>query len=108
MLFKKKAQLKGIGIWSIENYAKEDGYHSDAAKGSRESSTAKSNRNAYQNISKDDQESNLNCKGKIKGNENSHIYHVPGGAFYDSTKDNIIWFCSEQEAQNAGFRKSKR
>jgi micrococcal nuclease len=104
----KQAQQKGIGIWSIENYAKEDGYHVDAAKGSKNSSSLNSSRISYQNNQKDDQESNLNCKGKIKGNVNSHIYHVPSGAFYDSTKDNIIWFCSEQDAEKAGYRKSKR
>ena len=25
----KKAQKKGVGIWSIENYAQEDGYNTD-------------------------------------------------------------------------------
>lgn len=51
----------------------------------------------------------------IKGNINSkkeRIYHVPGGRSYDET---IIdegkgerWFCSEQEAVDAGWRKAKR
>ncbi|MBV7506865.1 thermonuclease family protein [Bacillus sp. sid0103] len=106
----KKAQKKGVGIWSIENYAQEDGYNTDNAKednGKGTQSNASSGNN-YENNPSDDQEINLKCKGKIKGNANSHIYHVPGGSYYDSTTDNIVWFCSEKEALEAGYRKSKR
>lgn len=101
----KKAQQKGIGIWSIENYAQQDGYHPEVTKNIEQKSSNGSN---GQNNSSIHQELNAICKGKIKGNVNSHIYHVPGDAFYDSTKDNIIWFCTEQDAINAGYRKSKR
>lgn len=106
----KKAQEKGVGIWSIENYAQEDGYNTEKVKETEEKGTNSkaSSGNNYQNNPSDDQESNLDCKGKIKGNANSHIYHVPGGSFYDSTTDNIVWFCSEKEAQDEGYRKSKR
>lgn len=47
---------------------------------------------------------------KIKGNINSKgekIYHVPGGQFYEQTNPEE-WFFSEEEAQSAGFRPSKR
>lgn len=48
---------------------------------------------------------------KIKGNLTTYngekIYHVPGGQFYDVT-DAEEWFCSEEEAEAAGYRKSKR
>lgn len=97
------AQAAGIGIWSIENYAQEDGYNSDGTKDSSPSSG-----DTYINDPGDDQETNLDCKGKIKGNANSKIYHVPGGSYYESTKDNIVWFCSEADAEAAGYRKSKR
>lgn len=46
----------------------------------------------------------------IKGNINSKgekIYHVPGGQFYDVTKPEE-WFATEEEAQSAGYRKSKK
>jgi micrococcal nuclease len=46
----------------------------------------------------------------IKGNINSKrekIYHVPGGDYYNVTKPEKQ-FCNEQEALNAGFRKSKK
>ncbi len=112
----KVAQKKGIGIWSIENYAEEDGYHEEVVKGSlgrpstksTDSKSTNSGSNYYQNNPSDDKETNLNCKGKIKGNANSHIYHVPDGSYYDTVKDNIVWFCSEQDAEQAGYRKSKR
>ncbi|MGG1399272.1 thermonuclease family protein [Bacillus salipaludis] len=112
----KKAQKKGIGIWSIENYAEEDGFHEEVVKGSigqpstksTDSKSTSSDSDYYQNNPSDDKETNLNCKGKIKGNANSHIYHVPDGAYYDTVKDNIVWFCSEQDAEQAGYRKSKR
>jgi hypothetical protein len=45
---------------------------------------------------------------RIKGNINAKgdkIFHVPGGRYYDGTKAERM-FCSEQEAQDAGFRKS--
>lgn len=46
----------------------------------------------------------------IKGNINSKrhkIYHIPSGQFYDRTHA-TEWFSSEEEAQEAGYRKSKR
>ena len=44
----------------------------------------------------------------IKGNEgrNGKIYHMPGQKYYNKTNHEVV-FCSEIEAQNAGFRKSK-
>jgi endonuclease YncB( thermonuclease family) len=51
----------------------------------------------------------------IKGNisqKGERIYHMPGGAFYDQTVISIVkgerWFCSEGEAQAAGWRRSRR
>jgi micrococcal nuclease len=108
----KKAQKKGVGIWSIENYAQEEGFNTDQVDDSKENHTSRpdttSSGNSFQNNPSDDQETNLDCKGKIKGNANSHIYHVPGGSYYDTTTDNIVWFCSEKDAEDAGYRKSKR
>ncbi|WP_318508936.1 thermonuclease family protein [Bacillus sp. T3] len=107
-----KAQKAGIGIWSIEDYVQNDGYDSDQT--GTEPPAANSNSNAsgssgsYINDPSDDQETNLDCKEKIKGNANSHIYHVPGGRYYEKTTDNIVWFCSEADAQSAGYRKSQQ
>ncbi|MEQ8936455.1 MAG: hypothetical protein RIE56_11770 [Amphiplicatus sp.] len=51
----------------------------------------------------------------IKGNISSkgeRIYHVPGERWYGATKITRTkgerWFCSEVEALNAGWRKSKQ
>ena len=50
----------------------------------------------------------------IKGNvstQGERIYHVPGQKYYDETQISAThgerWFCSEQEARAAGWRKSK-
>lgn len=56
------------------------------------------------------------CAPPIKGNVNYNtrvkIYHVPGQEYYNETKINPAygerWFCTEQEAQAAGWRKSRR
>ena len=50
----------------------------------------------------------------IKGNVSSsgeRIYHIPGQRYYDKTLINWRtgerWFCTEQEAIAAGWRKAK-
>lgn len=49
----------------------------------------------------------------IKGNiatDGAYIYHVPGCAYYDKTvispEKGERWFCSEEEALSAGWRKA--
>jgi endonuclease YncB( thermonuclease family) len=48
-------------------------------------------------------------KGNINGKD-QRIYHMPGGRWYDQTRideeKGERWFCSEQEAQSAGWRRS--
>jgi hypothetical protein len=44
----------------------------------------------------------------IKGNRNSGVYHVPGGQSYDQTTANVEYFCTEKEAEDAGYRKARR
>ncbi|WLD95275.1 thermonuclease family protein [Alkalihalobacillus sp. AL-G] len=83
----EEAQLNERGIWSIENYVTEDGFTSD---------------------SRPEVQPNSDCS--IKGNINSDdekIYHMPDGAYYDVTKPELM-FCTESEAQQSGFRPSKR
>lgn len=46
--------------------------------------------------------------GKIIGNSRSHIYHVPGQAGYHMNSANAVYFDSEQDAINQGYRKAKR
>lgn len=70
-----------------------------------------------QNISQNVSQTNLesqNGQCQIKGNISSSgekIYHIPGQRYYDKTQidtsRNEQWFCTEEEAISAGFRKSK-
>jgi hypothetical protein len=50
-------------------------------------------------------------KGNISYNTGERIYHMPGQKYYDSTvideSAGERWFRSEEEAQAAGWRKSK-
>lgn len=50
-------------------------------------------------------------KGNISYNTGEKIYHVPGQKYYENTKINIQygerWFCSEEDAQAAGWRKAR-
>lgn len=85
----ERAQKDGVGIWSLENYVQEEGY------------IAEDNGTSFP-ASKSD------CT--IKGNINSSgdkIYHVESGRYYKITKPEK-WFCTEQEAIDAGFRKSQQ
>lgn len=80
----KKAQAKKIGIWSIENYVDEKGFNEKMA----------------------DSQQTEDCY--IKGNINSKgekIYHMPDDRDYKKTKAERM-FCTEQEAQSAGFRRA--
>ncbi|MEH7011500.1 thermonuclease family protein [Neobacillus niacini] len=87
----KQAQTNEIGIWSIENYATDQGFKDETAENPSTGSSSSG-------------------KCTIKGNISSRgdkIYHMPGQQYYDVTKPEEM-FCSEEEAQNAGYRKSKR
>jgi micrococcal nuclease len=89
----EQAQQAGIGIWEIENYAQEDGFHKEFVE---------------DNSTKEKEiESNPSCS--IKGNVSSSgdkIYHTPESPWYEQTKPEMI-FCTEDEAKQAGFRAPK-
>lgn len=56
--------------------------------------------------------SDCNIKGNISYNTGEKIYHLPEDQFYDVTEIDESkgekWFCSEEEAEEAGFRRSER
>lgn len=79
----EKAQKQGVGIWSIENYA-----------------------TANKPSESEQQSSECLIKGNITS-KGDRIYHILGGRYYDQTKPEK-WFCTEQEAEAEGFRKSKQ
>jgi hypothetical protein len=46
--------------------------------------------------------------GRVIGNRNSNIYHVPGCRSYnDVAERNRVYFATEAEARAAGFRKAR-
>jgi hypothetical protein len=51
-------------------------------------------------------------KGNISINTGERIYHVPGQEFYSPTRISWLkgerWFCSEEAARAAGWRKAWR
>lgn len=99
----EKAQKKGIGIWEIENYSQEDGFHPEMIGKAKENSDKKGMA-VHNNTPK----SQRGCK--IKGNISSNgekIYHTPDSPWYEKTKPEV-WFCTEKEAVLAGFRSPKK
>ncbi|TIP27002.1 MAG: hypothetical protein E5X67_17405, partial [Mesorhizobium sp.] len=51
-------------------------------------------------------------KGNIRVNTGEKVYQVPGQEYYAETRISPLkgerWFCSEAEAQAAGWRKARR
>ena len=87
----RAARQKLLGIWSIEDYVTGNGFDHEAstpAKPRPETTEA------------------CDIKGNIN-REGEKIYHVPGGASYERTVPEEI-FCTEDEAETAGFRKAAR
>lgn len=51
----------------------------------------------------------LVAKGRIIGNVNSKIYHMPDGASYKKVSiENAVFFNSAKEAESAGYRRALR
>lgn len=47
-------------------------------------------------------------QGKIIGNKNSKIYHLPGSASYNKiSEENRVYFNTEADAEKVGYRKTK-
>ncbi|MDP1701758.1 MAG: hypothetical protein Q8L53_12475 [Aestuariivirga sp.] len=59
----------------------------------------------------DNEVSGCNIKGNISATTGERIYHLPSQDYYDETVINFAkgerWFCSESEARQAGWRRSK-
>ena len=53
-----------------------------------------------------------NIKGNVSINSGERIYHVPGQKFYRPTRiqrrHGEQWFCTENEARAAGWRRARR
>lgn len=91
------------GLWSPSTCA--------GSKTTAQDSTSQADNNLQTPATPTPQDS-ANCviKGNIN-NKGEKIYHMPGQKYYNQTKINTSqgerYFCTEQEAINAGWRKSK-
>ncbi|KPB05090.1 thermonuclease family protein [Bacillus sp. CHD6a] len=95
-VIQEKAQVEGIGIWSVENYAQEDGFFPEYVEDPDAEVPTKENL--------------VTESCTVKGNISSSgekIYHVETGAYYDRTIPEAC-FNTEEEAEKAGYRKSMR
>lgn len=87
----KEARDKGIGLW-----------------GSNPGETPKFD---SETVNKDNGKllAYIEANGRIIGNKNSMIYHVPSGKSYKKVSlKNAVFFNTEEEAIAAGYRKAKR
>jgi len=98
---------KALGIWSVENYAQEDGFHPEEQDGdTQSSSTAAASGESKKTADISGAAGSPETGCSIKGNINSKgekIYHTPESPYYERTKEEK-WFCTEEEAVAAGFR----
>ena len=111
----KKSNAKSKKSNTTKKSTKKTTKKSSTTKKSGATKTTKNNSNSKVGSStktKNTSSKNYNAdttQGKIKGNVKSMIYHVPGGAFYDKiSANNVVYFDTEQDAINAGYRKSER
>lgn len=94
----RQARADAVGLWG-------DAGNSDSTDKTTNKPTSKpTNKPASSNNA-------AGCaKPEIKGNinaKNEKIYHIPGGSSYEQTVAEEM-FCTEAEAEAAGFRKAKR
>lgn len=96
------AKLNKRGIWAGSIEMPSD-YRHDEPQVVR--STGRSSRTRRVRVSTAPAQTSSGCS--IKGNQGSNgwIYHVPGMPFYERTKAEQM-FCSEGEAQAAGYRRA--
>ena len=91
------SRKKSLGIWSVENYAQDDGFHADEYQSESSNGT-----NTNTNSNTDKPKNGCSIKGNINS-KGEKIYHTPESPHYEKTKQEQ-WFCSESEAKQAGFR----
>ena len=94
----KAARENNRGLWSFCNVS---------------TPTIASTLTPSQGVVSTDSQGSKDCliKGNISFSTGEKIYHIPGCKSYEDTQINTSkgekWFCSEQEALNAGWRKAK-
>lgn len=110
----KTASAQNLGLWSPstcngDTAQPADNKNTDSSNSNKTKQIATSEGDAANNS---DQTTTVTCniKGNIS-NKGEKIYHVPGQQYYDKTvitpSKGERMFCTEQEAVDAGWRKSK-
>lgn len=96
-----RARAMRVGLWG-SSFVSPDVFRN----GSRDASTAAPDRATPRRAAPRVHETDGLCR--IKGNRNRRgqwIYHLPGMPYYDATNPEEL-FCSEAEAQAAGYRRA--
>lgn len=107
VVLEREAREQERGLWKEAGKAEKAG---KTDKTSKSDKSSKSETSGGKSGSAEAPASNACKEPKIKGNINSKgekIYHKPGGASYEQTVAEEM-FCTEQEAEQAGFRAAKR
>jgi len=113
----REARSEGAGLWGGDGGGKAAGANAAAADekagyDDQAAAAAEGGESSGDEAASGarDSESAASCPSPdIKGNINSRgerIYHVPGSRYYDQTIAEV-WFCTEEEAEAAGFRAPK-
>lgn len=84
------AEEKNIGVWEIAEYVTDRGFNTAVM-------TNNSTKDKMRTADKCNIKGNINRQGK-------KIYHISSGKYYEQTNTEE-WFCSEQEAIKAGFKR---
>lgn len=93
----REAREKNLGLWS----------NGQAPEVNPQPSN-NNNSQANQSVKNTGEKAYLHANGRIIGNKNSSIYHVPSGRDYKKvTLRNAVFFNTEEEARQAGFRPAK-
>ncbi|MCL5411551.1 MAG: thermonuclease family protein [Patescibacteria group bacterium] len=91
----KEARENNRGLWADCSLSTKSGIASPSVQATEPVTTEK-----------------CNIKGNISRTTGEKIYHLPGGYYYDKTvigdTPGEKMFCSEEDAQKEGWRKSKR
>lgn len=85
------AKEKNVGVWQTENYVTDRGFDSKVLVNKN---TQKASKSA----------GNCTIKGNIN-RQGKKIFHVLAGKYYEQTNPEE-WFCTEQEAIEAGYKKA--
>lgn len=92
----REAREKNLGLWSNGKVPEVNPQPSN------------NNKQVNQSVKNTGEKAYLYANGRIIGNKNSSIYHTPNGRDYKKvTLRNAVFFNTEEEARQAGFRPAK-